>query len=121
MNDANWLSIVVADATTIAANLRVIINASGKAAVAGAADTKFIGTNRADVDAAQPSRSICAILRRSAGTHNAVYGSATALAAGDQIEGAANGKVTKLNAGTAIGVALEPATADGDQIRVLYY
>lgn len=55
------------------------------------------------------------------GLHFATVGSATAIAVGDEIEGAASGKVVKKASGTAIGVATEASTASDDVIRVRYY
>lgn len=48
-------------------------------------------------------------------------GSATAIARGDEIEQAANGKYVKKNAGTAVGVAVTPAGADGERFDAILY
>ena len=48
-------------------------------------------------------------------------GSATAIVRGDEIEQAANGKYVKLNAGTARGVAVTPAGADGERFDAILY
>lgn len=45
---------------------------------------------------------------------------AEALSAGASLYGAADGKIADTSTGTAMGEALEAATADGDQIECLY-
>jgi len=58
---------------------------------------------------------------RAVGIHNAETSAATAIAVGDQIQGAADGKITKKASGTAIGVATESSSAAGSVIGVVYY
>lgn len=58
---------------------------------------------------------------KSVGIHNAETSAATAIAVGDEIQGAANGMITKLAGGTAIGVATETSSAAGNIIGVVYY
>ena len=53
--------------------------------------------------------------------HYATIGSATAIAAGDELEAAASGRLVKKSGGTAIAVALQAATDTGHIIRVVYY
>lgn len=55
------------------------------------------------------------------GVHFATMGSNTDIAVGDEVQAAADGKIVKLSAGPAVGVALEAGSDDGDIIRVKYY
>ena len=119
MNPNTTISLQVKASTTVAAFRRLMVGASALVEPAGASDN-WIGTNQQDVDSTVPGRNICAVQLKNAGIHYATYGTSTALAAGDEIVGAAAGKVTK-GASSPIGVALQAATADGDIIRVVYY
>jgi hypothetical protein len=58
---------------------------------------------------------------KSVGIHDAETSAATAIVSGDKIQGAADGKITKLAAGTAIGEATESSSAAGNIIGVVYY
>jgi hypothetical protein len=119
MNPNETISLQVKDATTVAAYRRLKIGASARVEPAGASDT-WIGTNLQDVDSTVVGRNISSVQLKKNGIHYATYGTSTALSAGDEIVGAAGGKITK-GAASPIGVALESASADGDIIRVLYY
>lgn len=119
MNHSNVISLPVKASTTISAHIRVKVGASAKVEPAGASDT-FIGTNLQDCDSSVVGRDVSAVQLLGTGIHYATYGTSTALSAGDEIVGAANGKITK-GASSPIGVALESATADGDIIRVIFY
>lgn len=119
MNSNNIISLQIADSTTLTAGLRVKVSTSGYVAVAGASDTA-IGTVLQDVDSTVPGRNIADIQRIPCGIHYAVYGTSTALSAGDPVGAIAGGKITK-DAVAPVGVALESATADGDVIRVVFY
>jgi hypothetical protein len=55
------------------------------------------------------------------GVHFATMGSNTDIAIGDEVEAAADGKIVKLSAGPAVGVALEAGVDENDVIRVKYY
>lgn len=108
----------VAASGALAAWRRVTINSDGKIAytpAGGRAD----GTLQTDIDADVPSKAVGAVKQLAYGVHWGTYGSATALAVGDELEQAANGKITKRVAGVCIGKALETAGADGDVIRYL--
>lgn len=102
----------------LSAYRRVSINSDGKIAYT-AAGARADGTLLTDIDADVPSKAVGAVQQLSYGIHWGVYGSATALAVGDELEQAANGKITKRVAGVCIGKALETASADGDTIRYL--
>ncbi len=58
-------------------------------------------------------------LRSHNGTHEAV--ASEALAVGATLYGAASGKVADTSSGTAIGIAVEAATADGDVIEIVEF
>lgn len=108
----------VAASGALAAWRRVTVNSDGEIAytpAGGRAD----GTLQTDIDADVPSKAVGAVKQLSYGVHWGTYGSATALAVGDELEQAANGKITKRVAGVCIGKALESAAADGDVIRYL--
>lgn len=51
----------------------------------------------------------------------ATCGSATAIAVGDEIEQAANGKYIKKNAGTSVGVAITAGGNDGERFDAIMY
>jgi len=119
MNQNTNYSLQLASAVVAPAYRRLKVVASGLADLAGATDV-FVGTNLQDADATVVGRNIAAVQGKTIGIHYATYGTSTALAAGDGIQGAAAGKITKLAAGTQIGVALQAAAADGDVIHVIY-
>lgn len=108
----------VAASGALSAYRRVTINSDGKIAYTGAG-ARADGTLQTDIDADVPSKAVGAVKQLSYGVHWGTYGSATALAVGDELEQAANGKITKRVAGVCIGKALESASADGDIIRYL--
>ncbi len=58
-------------------------------------------------------------LRSSQGTTKMI--ASAAIAAGVAVYGAASGKIATTASGTAIGVSMEAATADGDVIEVMRY
>jgi len=96
---------------------RVKLESDGKIVTAGLAD-KDIGTACEAAFAAGDK--IAVKLRTAAGTH--VCLASEALAAGATVYTEASGKVQDTAQATAfqVGTALEAATADGDEIEVLY-
>lgn len=120
MNPNDIISLQVKDSATVAAYRRVKVIAGARVEASGASDSTFIGTNLQDIDSTVVGRNIAAVQLKGHGIHYATYGTTTALSAGDEIVGAASGKVTK-GSSSPIGVALESAAADGDIIRVVYY
>lgn len=94
---------------------RVKMTASG-VAYAGATDAHIGTTLPGDLN-----RDQAAVQSKGVGIHVATTSAATAIVAGDELQGAADGKVTKKAAGDAIGVALEGAAAADSEIRVIYY
>lgn len=119
MNPANVISYPLKASTTLSAHLRVKITTDGVEA-AGASDQE-VGTILNDADASVVGRDHASIaLAKNYGVHYLTYGTSTALAAGDTLVRAANGKVTK-GASSPIGVALQSAAADGDIIRAILY
>lgn len=120
MNDTLYFNATCPASTQLVAHRRCGINSDGELVYASATSTA-IGTLMQDVDGDLPSRNRGSLLRPGTASSFATYGSATALAVGDEVQAAANGKIDKLSTGKAIGVALESAAADGDIIRVCYY
>lgn len=118
MNDSFTPS-YTASSGAMAAYRRVKLHADGKILYAGIGDN-CIGSLLCDIDAAVPARDTSGVLRPAVGLCYAVYDGATGLAVGDEIEAAADGKITKRVTGRSIGVAKEAASADGDTIRVIY-
>jgi hypothetical protein len=107
---------VPASATDLVPFRRAKVTATG-AAYAGA-DEAAVGT----LLPGDPGDDLySAIQDLTFGVHFAVMGSDTNIAVGDEIEAAADGKIVKLAAGPAIGVALEAGTDEDDMIRVKYY
>jgi hypothetical protein len=98
----------------IAQHLRVKLT-SGKLALAGASD-KELGVTETKSFADGDSQTVR--LRSAEGTLVGV--AAGAIAVGDEIFAAASGKVDD-SGSVSLGVALTPATADGDQIEWLRY
>lgn len=92
-----------------------LTSSSGSAVELAGAGESFIGITTADATAAGAPVSV--ILTSAGRTYKAV--AAEALAAGAVIYGGAVGKVQDTASGTAIGVAIEAATADGDVIEIL--
>lgn len=119
MNPNPIISLPVKASTALVAHRRVKVGTGAKVEYAGASDTS-IGTVLQDCDATVPDRAQAAVHLRGNGINYVTYGTATALTAGDELVGAANGKVTK-GSSSPIGVALEAATADGDIIRAILY
>jgi hypothetical protein len=118
MNDSFTPS-YTASSGAMAAYRRVKLGSDGKITYAGIGEI-CIGSLLSDIDSAVPARDTAGVLRPAVGLSYAVYDGATALAVGDEIEAAANGKITKRVTGRSIGVAKESASADGDTIRVVY-
>jgi hypothetical protein len=118
MNDSFTPSYTASSGAMVAYR-RVKLGSDGKIAYAGPADVA-IGALLADIDSTIPARDTAGVLRPAVGSCYAVYDGAQTLAVGDEIEAAANGKITKRVAGRRIGIALETASADGDTIRVVY-
>lgn len=120
MNQHSIFSLPWADPAT-AVEFRRVKAVAGGVALAGAAD-KSIGTSLdGDLNVEQAN-----IQGKAIGIHYATVGNDTALATGNEIEGAADGKVVKKTTGTAIGVVVDlnpndGAPADGDLVRVVYY
>ena len=87
--------------------------ASDKVAVAGASDVDVgVATEAAAADDV-----ISVWLRTKQGTMK--MKASAAIATGAEVEAAASGKIATKSSGTAIGIALEAAGADGDIIEVL--
>ncbi|MBX3435544.1 MAG: DUF2190 family protein [Pirellulales bacterium] len=105
----------------LAQHARVKIT-SGKLALAGvgASDEPVeIGTMEHASFGDESPKTVSVVLRSKQGTSKMI--AAAAITAGVAVYGAANGKVSSTASGTAIGVALEAATADNDVIEVLRY
>lgn len=85
--------------------------------VAGATD-EAIGTVLNDTLQGQAA---AVALRKSYGLHNVILGNNTAVAVGDKLDQAANGKVVKHVAGVVIGVARQAATGTGAVIEAYLY
>jgi len=117
MLDSNRLSFPAATGA-FTANRRMKLTSSGTLDYAGVAQ-RAIGTLLTDIDSTITSRRTGAVLQFATGIHNGTYGSATALAVGDELQAAADGKIDKRTNGPCIGIAVETASADGDVIRYL--
>lgn len=102
--------------TDITAHILVKFTATG-VAIAGTGDN-VCGTNLNDV---LLGKAASVALRKAFGLHYVTVGNATAIAAGDELEQLAAGKVGKFAAGTKIGIAREPSTASGSIIRAYLY
>lgn len=117
MNLNNVISLPANAALTAYTAVKLL--STGKVDAAGAAD-KVIGVVLQDCDpATKPIADIHLI--NGTGIMYMNTGSATAIAAGDEVEQAASGKVVKFNSGTKVGVALQPSSAADTTIRVLTY
>lgn len=119
MQDSNRLSFQAKAATALTANRRVKLLAAGTIDYAGVGEVA-IGTLFTDIDAAVPSKAVGTVFQHGFGIHWATNDGTTAIAVGDEIESAANGKITKRLSGERIGIALEASSVDGDVIRVIY-
>jgi len=117
MLDSNRLSFPAATGA-FSANRRMKVTSSGTLDYADAGD-RAMGTLLTDIDSTITSRRTGAILQFATGIHNGTYGSATALAVGDELQAADDGKIDKRTVGPCIGIAVETASADGDVIRYL--
>lgn len=106
---------VPASATDLVPFRRMKMTATG-AAYAGAADIA-IGTL---LPGDPGHESQAAIQDLFTGLHFATIGNATAVAVGDALEAAANGKLVKKTTGDTVAFALEAASAADDVIRVKY-
>lgn len=90
----------------------------------GANGVEYAGAGDAHIGTTLPgdlNREQAAVQGKSVGIHNAITADATAIAPGDEIEGSAEGKVVKKDAGAAIGVALEAVAEADAELRVIYY
>ena len=103
----------------IAQYLRVKIS-SGKLAVAVAGVTDEPVEIGYITEAAFADLDVRTVRLRNGGGTGKLIASA-AITAGAAIYGAASGKVSATASGSAIGIAIEAAAADGDVIEVLYY
>lgn len=98
------------------ANLRVKLSSgSGTQVELAGAGEDFIGITEHSVDNALDHISV--ILKNQITTHKVV--AAAAITEGAALYGAADGKVDDAASGTAIGKALEAATADNDVVEFL--
>jgi hypothetical protein len=115
MNKNCVISLPIAEDTKIAAFTRVKLDENGQVVVADAGD-KAIGHTELDVDGSN-GRPVCDVYRTNGGgSHYAI--ASEAFTPGQEFEGADDGEIAVLDAGTAEGQALE--AGDGT-IRVLYY
>jgi hypothetical protein len=89
-----------------------------KLATAASAKDKVAGTNLQPADA---GKAASVALRLAFGLHYVTVGSATAIAAGDELDLAAAGKVVKAAGGTKIGIAREPSAEADSIIRARLY
>ena len=117
MLDSNRLSFPAATGA-FTANRRMKVTSSGTLDYADAGD-RAMGTLLTDIDSTITSRRTGAILQFATGIHNGTYASATALAVGDELQAADDGKITKRTTGPCVGIAVETASADGDLILYL--
>lgn len=117
MLDSNRLSFPAATGA-FTANRRMKVTSAGALDYADAGD-RAMGTLLTDIDSTITSRRTGAILQFATGIHNGTYASATALAVGDELQAADDGKIDKRTVGPCIGIAVETASADGDVIRYL--
>lgn len=100
----------------ITAHILVKFTATG---VAIAGDTDAVcGTVLNDV---LSGKAAAVALRKAFGLHYVTVGSATAIAAGDELDQAANGKVVKAAGGTKIGIAREASGGSGSIINAYLY
>jgi hypothetical protein len=100
-------------AATMGAHLRVFLNSSGNAALAGI-DQVGLGTTQ---DAVLVSGDITSVnLFNRPGTRTMV--ASEAITAGTKVYAAASGKVSDVPSGPYIGIALETASGDGAEIEV---
>ncbi|WP_050028915.1 hypothetical protein [Verrucomicrobium sp. BvORR034] len=103
--------------------LRVKAGVAGGLVVADAADAaEVLGHNiGGPVDSDQRGRNIVAMQKKNVGIHYAVAAGEITLAS-PKIKGADNGRVQAHGgAGTAEGVALQPASGAGQIIQVMYF
>ena len=105
----------IAASAVLAPFRRVKMGANG-VEYAGAADAHIGTTLPGDLNREQ-----AAVQSKAVGIHNATTADATAIAVGDEIEGAADGKVVKKDENPAIGVALEAVAEADAEVRVVYY
>src|SRR5882724_2054116 len=95
----------------MAEHVLVVFTATGVTlAAANSTVNKVAGTSLHPVDAGKPA---AVALRAAFGLHYVTVGSATVIAAGDELDLAANGQVVKAAGGTIIGIAREPSTESG--------
>jgi hypothetical protein len=79
---------------------------------------KVAGTN---IHPAKAGKAAGVALRHAFGLHYVTVADATAIAAGDELDLAANGQVVKAAGGTKVGIAREPSTEAGSIIRARLY
>ena len=97
----------------------VVFTATGvDLAVAASPINKVAGTNLHPVAV---GKAAAVALRQAFGLHYVTVGDATAIAAGDELELGAAGKVVKYAAGTKIGIAREPSGGIDSIIRARLY
>jgi hypothetical protein len=100
-------------ATTLVGYRRVKLDGNGELVYAGIGDGAIGTLQPLDLD-----RNTGAVQTLENGLHFATIGNATAVAVGDELQEAADGKLVKKTTGAAVSVALQTAAADGDVIRV---
>jgi hypothetical protein len=115
MNSNNVQSRIAA--TDLSAFTLVMLDATGKAAVAGATD-RWIGSVLQD---AKAGKAVDLALRNGYPCHDLITGNATAIVPGDEVEQLAAGKIGKFAAGTKVGVAIQGSVEAGSQIEVMVY
>jgi len=105
----------VKDATTVTANRRVKILATGLEH-AGAADLA-VGIAMSTMDAAETTRDRSVAVQPIAGDKRLYFIAAGAITQFAEIEAAADGKVDEFSAGTKLGyIAVNDVAADGDLV-----
>lgn len=119
MNPGPVISIPSGENLAIYRRVRIELS-TGKAVYADASDADCVGFALRPTDTTVKGKDVASIQMLYAGISYAIAGEA--ITKGKQISAADDGKVKDCSAGeTAVGVALEAASADGDQIRVIYF
>lgn len=104
---------------TLAEHVLVVFTATGVTlAAANSSIQKVAGTNLHPTDAGKAS---AIALRVAFGLHYVTVANNTPIAAGDELDLAANGQVVKAAGGTKIGIAREPSSVAGSIIRARLY
>jgi hypothetical protein len=112
---------VISENADVAMNEHVLVEFTPTGVKLATAATDFnlvAGTNHHPVDA---NKAAAVLLRAAFGLHYVTVGSATAIASGDELDLAADGKVVKAAGGTKIGVAREPSGGVDSIIRARLY